>query len=128
MSHEVQQVELHGTRRCNTSLQHIPEACVPASFSCVCKCYDFVPATNPRYTTLMRVASVCTTHLFVAGTCRCNMFLSHDPSCLPTLMNKRNSIFNFSRLSLHSKATKKLVNYSSVSENITAFVRKPDRK
>ena len=57
-----------GTRRCNISLKH-----VPATFSCVCKCYDFVPATCPRYTTLMHVASVCTTHLFVAATCPCNM-------------------------------------------------------
>ena len=68
MSPEVQQVELHGTRRYNISLKH-----VPATFSCVCKCCDFVPATCPRCTTVMRVASVRTTHLFVAATCPCNM-------------------------------------------------------
>ena len=88
MSHEVQQVELRatcrgdkispklvlhssktisshdGTCRCNTSLGH-----VPATFSCVCKCCDFVPATCPRYSSLLHVASVCTTHVF----CPCNM-------------------------------------------------------
>ena len=60
-SHEV-------TRRCNISLGD-----VPATFSCVCICCDFVPATCPRYTTLMHFASVCTTHLFVAATCPCKM-------------------------------------------------------
>ena len=80
MSHEVQQVEvlratcredkispilvlhnykiisLHeGTCRCNISLGH-----VPATFSCVWQCCDFVTATCPRYTSPLRVASVCT--------------------------------------------------------------------
>ena len=69
-----------GTCNCNTSLGH-----VPATFSCVCKYYDFAPATCPRYTSLLHVASVCTTHVFFAATCRCNMTLQHDPSCLATL-------------------------------------------
>ena len=56
------------TCRCNISLGH-----VPATFSCVCKCCDFVDATCPRYTSLLHVASVCTTHVFVAATCCCNM-------------------------------------------------------
>ena len=97
MSHEVQQVELsltcpgdkispklvlhnyksiilhEGTCRCNISLGH-----VSATFSCVCKCCDFVPATCSRYTSLLHVASVCTTQIFlslqhVAATCPCNM-------------------------------------------------------
>ena len=100
MSHEVQQVELRatcrgdkispklvlhnyksislheGTCRCNISLGH-----VTATFSCVCKFCDFVPATCPRYTSLLHVTSVCTTQVF----CRCNVSLRHDPSCLPTL-------------------------------------------
>ena len=78
MSHEVQQVELRatcrgdkifpklalhnyksissheGTCRCNISPGH-----VPATFSCVCKCCDFVPATCPRYTSLLHVALTC---------------------------------------------------------------------
>ena len=82
--HQVLQKHSHlGTTLKVFSLQHIPETC---TFSCVCKCCDFVPATCPRYTTLMHVASVCTTHLFVAATCRCNMSLQHVPSCLPTFM------------------------------------------
>ena len=52
--------------------------------SCVCKCCDFVPATCPRYTSLLRVASLCTTQGFAAATCRWDMSLQHDPSCLPT--------------------------------------------
>ena len=32
---EVQQVELHGTRGCNISLQHIPETCTRNIFTCV---------------------------------------------------------------------------------------------
>ena len=90
MSHEAQQVELcatcrgdkispklalhsyksissqKGTCRCNMSLGH-----VPATFSCVCKCCDFVPATCSRYTSLLHVASVCTTQVFSP----CNMSL-----------------------------------------------------
>ena len=57
-----------GTCRCNESLKR-----VPATFSCVCTCCDFVPATCPRHTTLTHVASVCMTHLFVAATWLCNM-------------------------------------------------------
>ena len=95
MSHEVQQLELRatcrrdkispklvlhsyksissheGTCRCNISLRH-----VPATFSCVCKCCDFVPARCPRYTSLLHVASVCTTQVF----CRCSMSLRHVPA------------------------------------------------
>ena len=73
-----------GTCRCNVSLGH-----VPATFSCVCKCYDFVPATCPRYTSLLHVASVCTKQVFVAATCRCDISLRHDPSCLRTLRRIR---------------------------------------
>ena len=54
----------------------------------VCKCCDFVPATCPCYTSLLHVASVCTTQVFVAAACRCDMSLQHDPSRLPTLMPK----------------------------------------
>ena len=46
-----------GTCRCNASLGH-----VPAPFSSVCRCCDFVSATCPRYTTLLHVDSVGTTH------------------------------------------------------------------
>ena len=63
-----------GTCRCNTFLGH-----VPTTFSCVCKCCDFVPAPCPCYTSLLHVASVCTTHVFVTATCSCNM-----TSCLAT--------------------------------------------
>ena len=59
-----------GTCRCNISLGQLP-----ASFSCVCKCCDFVPATCPRYSSLLHVASVCTTQVF----CPCNMSLRHVP-------------------------------------------------
>ena len=103
VSHEVQQVELRatcrrdrmspklmlrnydcissheGTCRCNMSLRH-----VPATFSCVCKRYDFVPATCPCYTSLLHVPSECTTQIFAAALCRCDMSLLHDP--LPTFM------------------------------------------
>ena len=75
----VQSVHTRGTCRCNISLRH-----VPATFSCVCKCCDFVPATCPRYTSLLPVASVCATQVFVAAACRCDMSLQHNPSCLPT--------------------------------------------
>ena len=105
VSHEVQQVELRatcredkmspklvlhnydsissheGTYRCNMSLRY-----VPATFSCVCKRYDFLPATCPRYTSQLYVPSVCTIQIFVAALCRCDMSLPHDPSCLPTLI------------------------------------------
>ena len=61
------------------SLQHIPGQ-VPATFSCVWKCCDFVPATCPCYTSLLHVASVyaCVLNKFlslqhVAATCFCNM-------------------------------------------------------
>ena len=105
MSHEVQQVELratcHGDRmspklmlhnhdnisshKGDVSLQH-----VPATFLCVCKRYDFVPPTSPHYTSPLQVPQ-CVLHkflslLYVAALCRCDMFLLHDPSCLPTLM------------------------------------------
>ena len=53
-------VSLHeGTCRCNISLGR-----VPATFSCVCNCLIL---------TLIHVASVCITDVFVAATCRCNM-------------------------------------------------------
>ena len=71
----------HGTCRSNRSLGH-----VPATFSCVCKCCDFVPATCPRYTSLLHVASVCTKQVFAAATGRCDMSRQHDPSCLPTFI------------------------------------------
>ena len=84
VSHEVQLVKLHGTRRgdkitpklvlhnykpisshkgsrrCNISLKH-----APATFSCC----------NLHMLSLLHVASVCTTQVF----CRCNMSLQHDP-------------------------------------------------
>ena len=92
MSHKVQQVELratcrgdkivarfvlHGSKsmnsheetcRCNMSLGH-----VPATFSCVCGCYDFVPATCP-----CSISPECVHHkilslLHVAATCPCKM-------------------------------------------------------
>ena len=69
-----------GTCRCNLSL-----GLVSATFLCVCKCCDFLSATCPRYTPLLRVASMCTKQVFVAVACRCDMSLQHDPSCLPTL-------------------------------------------
>ena len=77
MSHKVQQVELRatcrgdkivarfvlhesksmnsheGTCRCNMSLGH-----VPATFSCVCGCCDFVPATCPCYASLLNIKLV----------------------------------------------------------------------
>ena len=71
-------------RSVNMSLQHIPGH-VPATFSCVCKCCDFVLATCSRHTSaakcsatrpLLHVASVCTTHVFVAATCPCKMALA----------------------------------------------------
>ena len=70
--HNYKSISLHeGTCRCNISLGH-----VPATFSCVCKCCDFVPATCPRYTSLLRVASVCSKQVF----CRCNRSLRHVPA------------------------------------------------
>ena len=69
------------------SLQKIPGTCTRNIFSCVCKCCDFVPATCPRYTSLLRVASVLTTQVFcpmshVAATCPCNM----TPRVCPPLL------------------------------------------
>ena len=73
--HNYKSISLHdGTCRYNISLGH-----VPATFSCVCKCCDFVPATSPRYTSLLHVASVCTTQVF----CRCSMALRHVPATWP---------------------------------------------
>ena len=101
VSHEVQLVELHGTRRgnkvtpklvlhnyksiishegtcrCNISLKH-----VPTTFSCVCTCCDFVPATCPCY-----MSPHCALHKFFFF-CRCNMSLQHDPLSLPSLVSK----------------------------------------
>ena len=101
MSHEIQQVELRatcrgdkispklvlhsyksissqeGTCRCNISLGH-----VSATFSCVCKCCDFVRATCPRYSS---VKFCCMSpqyvlhKFFVPATCRRDMSLQHDP-------------------------------------------------
>ena len=65
----------HVACRCNIALKHLP-----ATFSCVCTCCNFVPATCPLYTSLLNVASMCTTHVFR----RCNMSLQHVTSCLPT--------------------------------------------
>ena len=70
------QFTTEGTCRCNISPKH-----GPATFSCVCTCCDFVPATCPRYTSLLHVASVCTTQVF----CCCNVSLQHEPPCLATL-------------------------------------------
>ena len=77
--HEVQQAELCATcSRDKISPKLVGR--VPTTFSCVCKCCDFVPATCPRHTSLQHVASVCTTHVFVAATCRCNFSLQHVPA------------------------------------------------
>ena len=87
-----------GTCRCNISLGQ-----VPATFSCVCKCCDFVPATCSRYTSLLRVASVCTKQVFVAAACRYDMSLQHDRSCLPTFSDKFQEIHTtFSQLAQQS--------------------------
>ena len=73
--HNYKSISLHeGTCRCNISLGH-----VLATFSCVCKCCDFVPATCPCYTSLLHVASVCTAQAF----CRCSMSLRHVPATWP---------------------------------------------
>ena len=48
---------LEGTCRCSTYLGNIPEA-----FSSVFRCFDFVSATCPCYTSLLPVAPVGTTH------------------------------------------------------------------
>ncbi len=48
---------------------------VPATFSCVRTHCDWVAATCPRYSTLLHVLSVWTTHNFVAALCRCDMSL-----------------------------------------------------
>ena len=56
-----------------------------ATFSCVCKCCDFVPATFACHTSLLNVTSVCTTHALVSATCRSSMSLQHDPLCLASL-------------------------------------------
>ena len=63
------------TCRCNMSLRH-----VPATFSRVCKRYDFFLC----YTSLLHFPSVCTTQIFVPASCRYDMSLQHEPSCLPT--------------------------------------------
>ena len=65
MLHNHDSISSHeGTCHCNMSLKH-----VTTTFSCACKHYDFVPATCPRYTSLLHVPSVCTTQFFVAATC-----------------------------------------------------------
>ena len=48
----------------------------------------------PGYTSLLHVASVCTTQVFVPATCRCDMSLQHDPLCLPTLKQIPQKIFH----------------------------------
>ena len=93
MTHEVQQVELRstcrgdkispklvlhsyksissheGTCRCKISLGH-----VPATFSCVCKCSDFVPAHDVPATRPCYMSPQCVLHKFVvAAACRCDM-------------------------------------------------------
>ena len=72
--HNYKSINSHeDTCRCNISLEHIP-----ATILCVCQCCYFVPATCSRYTSLLHVASVCTTRVFlslqhVAALCPCNM-------------------------------------------------------
>lgn len=66
-----------GTCRCNTSLGH-----VPATFSCVCKCFDYVPATCSRYTS----AATCHLSVYYTRFSRCHESLQHDPSCLATFI------------------------------------------
>ena len=80
--HESKSVDSHeGTCRCNMSLGH-----VPATFSCVRGCCDFVPATCPCYTSLLVIPRVCTSQDFVAATCRCDISLQNVPSCSATFM------------------------------------------
>ena len=67
MKHAVVSQFALGDSRCNTSLGY-----VPATFSCVCKCCDFVPAT-------------CRLSVYYTRFCRGNMSLQHDPSCLATV-------------------------------------------
>ena len=80
-----------GTCRCNMSLRQ-----VPATFSCgvqaLCNIFPAtpLPATCP---------SVCTT-------CRCDMSLLHDPSCLTTLNVKCLRILKQSSLFTCRKAIK----------------------
>ena len=63
--HNYKTISSHeGTCCCNISLKH-----VPATFSCVRTCCDFVPATRPCL-----MSPQCTLHKsFVAVTCRCNL-------------------------------------------------------
>lgn len=90
MSHRVKLVKPHGTfagtkyapNWCSTIIKvlvrtsgHVaatyPQAHVPATFSCVCACCDFVPATRlrPCY-----MSPLCALHMFfVAARCPCNM-------------------------------------------------------
>ena len=61
-------ISLHkGTCRCNISLGH-----VPATFSCVCKCCDFVLASFPCY-----VLPQCALHTFLS--------LQPAPATLPLI-------------------------------------------
>ena len=89
MSHEVQQVELHGTRRCNISLQLIPGTYTPTVFMDVqmlwfCLCY-MPPLHDPNACHLSVYYTVTFLSLqHVAVTC---MSLRHDPSCRPTFCN-----------------------------------------
>ena len=70
-----------GTCRCNTSLGH-----VPATFSFLSKCCDFVPATCPHYTSLLLVPATrpcCMSLLQVPSTRPCCMSLLHVPAACP---------------------------------------------
>ena len=57
---------------CNMSLKH-----VPAAFSCVRDCCDFVPATFPRYMSLLHVPATCPCYtspgVYSTQFCRCYM-------------------------------------------------------
>ena len=64
----IQYLKACWTLCCSTSLGN-----VPATFYCACICCDFDPATCLHYTSLLHIISACTTHVFVAATCLCNM-------------------------------------------------------
>ena len=75
------------TCRYNISLGHVTTTFHMCVILWFCPCYMsplHVPATCHRYTSLLHVASVCTTQVFVAATYPCKMSVQVDPSCLLT--------------------------------------------
>ena len=105
---------LEGTWRFNISLRH-----VPATFSCVCTCCDFVPASCPRYTSLLDVASVCTTQFFFCG---CNMTPRICPllvtdECTPTLCEEFLTCLELKKISRTKVET--LISYLIWAEKVS---------